>query len=190
MSRFQEPKSLTDDELASECARRPINESAWSEFWARFYPAIFRQVRRLLAPFGRSPVHSELDDIVQLVFLKVLNSLDRYDPKRSSLRVFLNLLATNVVIDQLRSNRRKRPAFEELERIESSLSSGETRPDVLQGLFEFLDAADPRKRAIIDDFLLGLTTEEICKKHAVSRSAFYTIVYRFRDALRVALPRK
>src|SRR5579864_4892464 len=105
---MDEWESVSDDELAIECSKRPINEGAWLEFWKRFQPLVQRRVLLGLSKFTGDVRRADLDDIVQTAFIKILENLDRFSPSRGQLRAFVSTLATNVLIDQLRRTKRSK----------------------------------------------------------------------------------
>jgi RNA polymerase sigma factor (sigma-70 family) len=188
---FSSPfEGYSDDVLAKACAQRPTNEEAWREFWRRFYPFIRRKVTRILSHFGKEAQAGTVDDVVQLVFLKILRTLPRYEPDKSPLTAFLSLIVSSTVLDQIRPRRSRQRllSFEEAEVLSSSLRSGGIGAEELWLLtMELLKRVEPRKREVLRDLLAGDSREEICRRHGISRSLLYTITYRFRRDLRRAL---
>jgi len=73
-------------------------ESELAECYDRLGPLVRRQVRRLVPA-------AQVDDVVQVVFLEVWRSRDRYDPARS-LEAWVLAIARRRAIDQIRAESR------------------------------------------------------------------------------------
>jgi RNA polymerase sigma factor (sigma-70 family) len=176
------------DELVAECARRPVNEDAWLEFWRRFQPLVQRRVLSVLLRFTKQIQRNDLDDIIQFVFLKILRNLDRFDPRKSPFEAYLSMVSANVVIDQLRKSKGGQTvALEEIEQDAVAYSSGLDLIAEWDAVATCLKDAGEQKASIIEDYLGGLDIGEICIKYGVTTSNVYTIVSRFRKALRSRL---
>jgi RNA polymerase sigma factor (sigma-70 family) len=184
-----ELKTLRDECLAEECAKRPVNEQAWQEFWHRFYPLVHRKVTGFLRPFRDPPQVSDIDDVIQAIFLRLFTSLPKYDPQRSPLSAYVNLVATHCVMDYFRRRKARRVLmFSESELASAGLSTGEIEAEELwSSVIAVLRLIEPRKRRIIQAFLEADDKESICRRYGVTRSHLYTITYRFRQALRESL---
>lgn len=85
------------------------DEDAWSEFVARFSPAIFGAVINTLrkAGFGGD----DGVDIAQDVYVRLCKNdfhlLRQFDSRRASLRTWLGVVASSTAIDHLRRNKRQ-----------------------------------------------------------------------------------
>lgn len=187
-----EIKNYRDEDLALECVKRPVIEEAWREFWRRFYPLLYRRVASLLRPFQEHPQHSDIDDILQLIFLKIFNSLSRFDRQKSPISAYLSLVATHTVFDQLRSGRGKQKVpIEELEELGVVAYRDEVEAiDLWEIVTKIFERLNPRKRAIVQAFLEGEDTDDICRKHSVTPTYVSTTVYRFRHAVKDSLKKK
>jgi RNA polymerase sigma factor (sigma-70 family) len=179
-----------DQDLAQACAKRPIDEEAWREFWRRFYPLVYRKVVNLLRPFREQPEHSDVDDIVQLVFLKIFNNLPKYNADKSPLGAYLHMITTHTLFDQLRAGKGKHKI--PLEEVESIAYEDEIRAEELwEVVVKALNQLDdPRKKAIVQAFISGENARDICDTYSISPSYLSTIIYRFRKALKGSLTRK
>jgi RNA polymerase sigma factor (sigma-70 family) len=186
-----ETTKLSNEEFAAVCAERPVEE-AWQEFWLRFYPVVYRKVLRMLEPFGHSSIRSELDDIVQLVFMNILKRLPNYDREKSPFSAYLSLVTASTVIDELRRTKNKEPVrIEEIPEIAGKVSAGEIEADELwDRTVGVLKALSARDRDIIVDYLKGVDRQEIGQKYGIEAKLLYTITYRFRQALRKALKQR
>ena len=184
--------NLSNEDLAVECARRPVIEEQWREFWLRFYPLIYRKVMRLLAPYAKKRIHSELDDIVQLVFLRIFQRLPDYNPQKSPFTAYLSLVTFSTVVDELRRNKTKEPiSIDEFHEFADQLSTRTIETEeLLRTVVKVLQHLAPRERVVMEELLNGDPREEICTKHGLTLSHLYTITYRVRQALREALDKK
>jgi RNA polymerase sigma factor (sigma-70 family) len=184
--------NISNEDLAAECARRPVVEEAWQEFWFRFYPLVYRKVMRLLSPYTSKRIRSELDDIVQLVFLRIFQRLPNYNRQKSPFTAYLSLVTFSTVMDELRRNKTKEPvALEEFHEFADELSTGKIEAEELwQTVVKVLQGQEPRDRVILEELLNGEPRQEIGVKHGITVSHVYTITYRFRRALREALNKR
>lgn len=98
--------SLSDEHLVARC--RSGDERAWAALVRRHAGAVHRIARRAVR---RS---SEAEDLTQEIFVKVSQSLDRYDSRRT-FRPWLLQVARNHVIDHHRSQRREKESTVELD---------------------------------------------------------------------------
>jgi len=80
------------------------DEQALAVLYDRFGSLVYKAARQVL------PTRSESEDAVQEVFVKLWQSADRYDPRRSRLVTWVMLLTRRHLIDRLR-RRAVRPSF-------------------------------------------------------------------------------
>lgn len=184
--------SLSDEQLASECAKRPPNEEAWKVFWRRFYPLVYRTVLRSLDPFYDQAIHSGVDDIVQLVFLRIFQSLPKFDRKKSPLSAYLRMMAKHTVIDQLRRSKGKETAsLEGFEELKASVKADAIPVEVLwETVLAHVSNLEPRKREIIRAYFRGEKTDAICDRYGIKSNHLSTIIYRFKQDLKSSLFKK
>jgi RNA polymerase sigma-70 factor (ECF subfamily) len=85
------------------------DQSAWSEFVARYSAAIFGAVINTLRKAGFNP--DEGVDIAQDVYVRLCKDdcrlLRQFDARRASVRTWLGVVASSTTIDYLRRNRRQ-----------------------------------------------------------------------------------
>lgn len=81
----------------------------FGKVYQRYFDRVFARVRPALGS------REDAEDLTQQVFLKALESLDRYDPKRASFKTWLYGIAGNALADLLRRN-----AHVELEALEAA----------------------------------------------------------------------
>jgi RNA polymerase sigma-70 factor (ECF subfamily) len=84
----------TTEEGAAERARRG-DRGAMESLYRQYQPSVARLCRQMMES------EDEAADAAQEVFLRVLRSIDRYDPALS-FRVWLFSVARHVIVDQLR----------------------------------------------------------------------------------------
>jgi RNA polymerase sigma-70 factor (ECF subfamily) len=92
--------SDTDDELLGRCRRR--DESAWRELVSRYTRRVFNVAYRFT---GRV---DEAEDLTQEIFVRVYQTLDRYQPTEGAFVSWLSVVARNHAIDNYRRRREER----------------------------------------------------------------------------------
>lgn len=111
--------SETDSDLLPRC--RGGDEAAWRELVARHTRRVFGLAYRFT---GRV---DDAEDLVQEVFVKVYQTLDRYRAGDGSFTAWLMAVARNQAIDQYRRRRQERlRRVEDPERVEQTASHEET----------------------------------------------------------------
>jgi len=109
----------TDSDLLPRC--RGGDEAAWRELVARHTRRVFALAYRFT---GRV---DEAEDLVQEIFVKVYQTLDRYRAGDGSFTAWLMAVARNQAIDQYRRRRQERTRrVEDPERVERMPSDDET----------------------------------------------------------------
>ena len=95
------------DDILTECLQG--RHGAWDEFVDRYGPVIFAAVGWILRKHTSSVSQQTAEDIVQDVFLKLIDRdlrlLRTHDPSRASLRTWLTIIARSTTIDFLRRKR-------------------------------------------------------------------------------------
>jgi RNA polymerase sigma-70 factor (ECF subfamily) len=140
------------DAVACLARVRQRDEEAARELVDRLWPLVERIVRAHLNQ------QSEIQDLMQEVFLKVFSRLDQYRGQ-VPLEHWVSRVAVSTCLDRLRAQKR-RPAVlwsdlseEQQEAIESSQHSGEENPSLDRASWEVLDrlmgALAPVERAIV-----------------------------------------
>lgn len=81
------------------------DNDAWNAFCDQTAGLVLAAIRRAM-PVGRTPSGAETEDVVQLVYVKLLRNdrrlLRAYDPARASISTWITLIARSVAIDALR----------------------------------------------------------------------------------------
>jgi len=86
------------EKLVEECLAG--SQEAWNEFYRR-YDSLIRVVARR---YGHGVPGSSEDDMVQTVYLKLVKSMQTYDPGQLPLKAFVGMVAKRVCIDQVRQS--------------------------------------------------------------------------------------
>lgn len=87
-----------DVELMNRVARG--DEAAVAELYDRFLPLVYRMARQALTN------RSDLEDVVQGVFVLLWRTAGRYDATRASLVTWVMLITRRRIVDALRQHRR------------------------------------------------------------------------------------
>lgn len=186
-------ETMRNEDLAAECAKRPVNEQAWQEFWRRFYPLVYKKVVFFLRPLGDAQELANIDDVIQAIFVRLFTSLPKYDPQRSPLSAYIQLVGTHCILDYFRSRRAKRvAAVEELALYPDAVCSdlsGEAE-ELWSAVIKVLELLEPRNQRIVEAFLKTDDRGGVCRRFGITRSHLYTITYRFRKSLRNSLAKK
>ena len=85
------------------------DNSAWDRFVARYTALLYASVQRTLMKYAPNHSRDDILDIVQNVYIRLMNNrfrlLKQFDPSRSSLSTWLGVIAHSVTIDHLRKQR-------------------------------------------------------------------------------------
>lgn len=103
------------DDLVSRCLQ--ADEKAWESFVQTYGGMIWAAVRKVLQSRGAAGA-SLVEDVVQDLFLRLIENdfhlLKNYDPRRASLRTWLNIVSRSTAIDWLRRKRLPTVRLEEM----------------------------------------------------------------------------
>ncbi|UCD66779.1 MAG: RNA polymerase sigma factor, partial [Deltaproteobacteria bacterium] len=147
-----------------------MNESDFSEIYSEFYPKITHYLTRLVGDH-------EAEDVAQIVFEKVNNSLSTFKGE-SKISTWIFKIATNAALDRLKSPSYKRTpsgpqapvplqTVENIELVFSKPASPDQkviRDEMSDCVREFVDRLPPDYRTIIVlNELEGFTNREIAE---------------------------
>ena len=148
-----------DDEAIERLvdAARAGDPEAFGSLFDRYHGPVYRYVA---ARVGRP---SDVEDLAQLVFVKALEAIPRYESRGVPFGGWLFRLARNVVIDYVRTRRDHSPLDLATER-----PSGDDGPDELAALRQELDSVAAALRRLTPDqreaielrFFAGLSARE------------------------------
>ncbi|MGE4354305.1 MAG: sigma-70 family RNA polymerase sigma factor [Oscillospiraceae bacterium] len=133
--------------------------------------------------------HMDIEDLVSLVFLKVIEKYDSYDPQRASLSTWVISIARNTVSDYFRAKTRNPPI--DFDSAEPYLPSDEVPDSILikneqnLTLVKALNTLNARERNLIAlKFGAELNTKEIARVMDLSTVNVGVIMFRSLRKLR------
>ncbi|MFA6024214.1 MAG: sigma-70 family RNA polymerase sigma factor [Candidatus Gracilibacteria bacterium] len=144
---------------AAVLAAQEGDKDAFAQLYDRFFEPIYRYVYFRVAA-------SEVDDLVEIVFIKAWMNLEKYEKRDVNFSAWLFKIAHNAVIDHRRSHR---PLFEVKEEIadESDKSAPKelTEKNMLSQTIRLAvdELKEPYKQVVTLKFLLGLSNPEIAE---------------------------
>lgn len=179
-----------DRKLARKAGRG--DRQALTELYDRYRSRIYGYLRRAL----RDPATAE--DVFQEVWIKVMNGIDRYEPRRSTFRAWLFRVAANAAVDRVRrdavraTDELDAPLAGSTERRIDRVPTADVPPDrqgdghlFLDDLTAALGGLNARQRdAILLRHQQGLTYPEIAAALGVREGTAKTLVHRGIEKLR------
>ncbi len=135
------------------------DKAAFGDLYELFFDPIYRYV------YFRVPAH-EVDDLVELVFIKAWMNLEKYEKRDVQFSAWLFRIAHNAVIDYRRQHRSVAPIDEQLEdKSEKSAPKSLTEQAMLsQSVREAVDQLkEPYRQVVTLKFLIGLSNSEIAQ---------------------------
>jgi len=146
--------------------------------YCRYSPVVRRYVAALL----RDP--DDAEDVTQTTFLKLLTSLDRYEPGEAPFEAWLLRVARNAALDELRRRRAATAA-----QLAEGDGAVELDPDARTGrIADALASLPPAQRdVLVLRHLAGLSPVEIAERLDRSEAAVNTLHHRGSANLRDAL---
>lgn len=129
----------------------------------------------------------EADDVTQLVFLKLIGSIDSYDERRGDFTVWLLRVARNLAIDELR---RRRPVLAAELHWRAEARSDDSGTDRTQALHEALAAlSNEQREVVVLRHVVGMGPREIAARLAKSEASVHALHHRARAAMQASLRR-
>ena len=123
----------------------------------------------------------EAEDVTQQVFMKLMSSIHRYEPRTVPFMAWMFRVARNVAIDHLRQRR----CISCDEVFEKSRASDDSGQDRRWGLESALRALPKDQRdVVVLRHLVGLTPLEIAKRMGRTESSIHGLHHRGRQALK------
>ena len=153
-------KTSTVNQLVSRC--QAGDPTAFKELFIRHVNGVHRHISLLLGP------NEEVDDLVQLVFLNVFQSIKKFRGA-SSFSTWLFRLTINVVRQEIRLKKRYRrldTAINDVNKVRGTVirQNPESRLSTWEEIYDVLDRLSPKKR---ETFILymyeGYSLEEIAQ---------------------------
>ena len=174
------------DELLKQCLDG--RSGAWDAFVARYAPVILTAVRHTLRTYSPSIARQASEDIVQDVFVKLIDRdfrlLRTHDPSRSSLATWLTIVTRSTTIDSLRRKRLYNISLEQAPPIEASSENRQQPSNATKDLP--LGLLTPRQRLIIQLlFDRAMFPEDIARLLGIApqtvRSSKHKAIQRLRE---------
>ena len=183
---FSERRRGHDDDRERWLTRRAVRRAsdgdgeAMGELYDRYASRVYGHVRRMMGD------RHDAEDVTQLVFLKLIWSLDRYDERSGDFCAWLLRVARNLAIDEMR---RRRPV------LVGDLYAADVGPggdDEAAALAAALRAAlaelsrDQREVVVLRQFV-GLRPREIADRLERSEGSVHALYHRGRIAMQASL---
>ena len=160
------------DAFIAEAAK--TNPGAFGELYERYYIRVYRYV------YHRLGNQTDAEDVTALVFMKALEALSTYQPRRNSFAPWLFRITRNAVIDHYRRSRKQSP-IEDAEHVTSGVDpmtsalNGEQR----QELRTLLQHLSPDQRAVVlMRYSADLTFTEIASALQKNEPAIRMLLHR------------
>jgi len=176
---------------------REGDETAFSQLFAKYRPRLAVLILYKLS--GSLREHVEVDDILQEVFLVASKDIGSFTYRSpGSFMSWLSRIADHVIVDEARSQARKKRRAAEVVRFRSAGNPGGPEPvdsktpsrilmqkQATQELLERLDALSPDYRdVILMAKVEGLSSTEIAERMGRSREAAAVLLHRAVQRLR------
>lgn len=176
-------------------AARDGEEEQFAKLYERVAPALFSWARLRIPPSIRPFLDEQ--DVVQEVWLRAVEIIDRYDPDKVNFRAWIFRVAKNVLLEamrKLRADPRLRMEGGPSTRLfviqncpdDVTLMSARMRRDERIKLFTgFVDElGSPDKEILVHCGLEGLKAQEVADRIDISREAVIKRWQRLRESLR------
>jgi RNA polymerase sigma-70 factor, ECF subfamily len=183
---FAERRRGHDDDRERRLTREAVQRAsdgdgeAMGELYDRYASRVYGHVRRMMRD------RHDAEDVTQLVFLKLIWSLDRYDERSGDFCPWLLRVARNLAIDEMR---RRRPVL-----VGDLVASGPChagdeavtmRVDAVREALAAL-SADQREVVILRQ-VVGLRPREIADRMERSEGSVHALYHRGRVAMKASL---
>jgi RNA polymerase sigma-70 factor (ECF subfamily) len=154
------------------------NREAFHFLYVRYAPDVQRSVRMVVKD------EHEAEDITQGVFLKLMSSIGRYEPREVPFTAWITRVARNAALDHLRA-RRATPVDEV--RVQDD-ERGRLRRERSSDLRQALELLPPEQRdVLILRHIVGLSPAEIATNLGRTESSVHGLHHRGRHALQASL---
>jgi RNA polymerase sigma-70 factor, ECF subfamily len=183
---FAERRRGRDDDRERRLTQRAVERAsggdgdAIGELYDRYAGRVYGHVRRMMRD------RHDAEDITQLVFLKLIRTLDRYDVRAGDFCPWLLRVAHNLAIDELR---RRRPVLVgDLFAPAAGHAGDETavmRVDAVRGALAEL--SDDQREVVVLRQVVGLRPSEIADRMQRSEGSVHALYHRGRIAMQASL---
>lgn len=181
---------ISDEELVATCARRDESAHARRLSEAAFRTLYDRHAKRLLAFISGRVSMAALDDVHQIVWMKVWQSVPA-GFRGGSFRAWLHQIARNVIIDHLRK-RKHEPLAGEGELIdhrhfEHNRLVESDRRNALARCLEKLERANARVADLVRSRVAGESYEEYCARTGMPADKAYRAFHQAKAQLQACV---
>lgn len=167
----------TLDSEAALAEQAKTNEAAFSQLYEMYLPKIFAYVTRRIGD------RDEAEDLTANIFVRVLENMKKFDPKKSSFKTWIYTIATRMMIDYFRAHAKKRT--ESLEMAENisdpqknpheQIQENQQREKVLYAIDKL---SDRHQRVLMLKFFSGFSTPELALALGVTENNASVMVHR------------
>lgn len=159
------------------------NKGAFGKLYELYYSPVYRYI------YFRIRKKEDVEDLVQVVFLKVYESIEKYQEKGTDPLAYFFTVARNTVIDYLRKKQNLK--LYENSNIETDKDNPEDFAQINEQL-RLVNRAiqalnDDQKEVIILKFMTGLSNKEIAKHIKKSEDSIRQTQHRALKILKVKL---
>jgi RNA polymerase sigma-70 factor (ECF subfamily) len=183
---FAERRRGHDDDRERRLTRRAVQRAsdgdgeAMGELYDRYAGRVYGHVRRMMRD------RHDAEDITQLVFLRLIRTLDRYDERAGDFCPWLLRVARNLAIDELR---RRRPVLIGDVFAPDAAQPGDEaaviRADAVRGALA--DLSDDQREVVLLRQVVGLRPREIADRMQRSEGSVHALYHRGRVAMQASL---
>lgn len=175
-----------DDALLIEKGQN--GEMAFSELYERFFPQIFGFISRRLSD------RAEVEDLVSIIFMKVLEQLHRYDCQQGRFKPWLYAIATRTLIDYFRTHsHRKTQDIESAESIADPHNNPHDLAETSQHNTSVLNAIhslpERHQRVLLLRYYSDLSIEELAETLGVNKNHVSVLIHRALSAFKLTYER-
>lgn len=183
---FAERRRSHDDDRERRLTRRAVRRAsdgdgeAMGELYDRYAGRVYGHVRRMMRD------RHDAEDITQLVFLKLIWSLDRYDERAGDFCPWLLRVARNLAIDEMRRRRPVlvgsvvAPAAEDVQDEAAVMRSDAVR-------VALADLSADQREVVVLRQVVGLRPSEIAHRMERSEGSVHALYHRGRVAMQASL---
>src|SRR4051794_3704493 len=181
---FADKRGPVEDPAAQRRIQRAVSRAAagdrdaLQDLYLGYSGPVYRHIRAVVRD------EHEAQDVTQLVFLKLIGTLDTYDARQGPFRPWLLRVARNLAIDQIR-RRRAIPA-DCVHRPEAPADdSGRERAVALHDALASLSAE--QREVLVLRQIVGLRPREIALRLDKTEGSVHALHHRARAAMRLSL---
>ena len=183
---FSERRRGHDDDrersLTQAAVRRASDGDgeAMGELYNRYASRVYGHVRRMMRD------RHDAEDVTQLVFLKLIWTLDRYDERSGDFCAWLLRVARNLAIDEMR---RRRPVLVgDVYAADCGPSGDDVALERAGALREALaELSDDQRQVVVLRQFVGLRPREIADRMERSEGSVHALYHRGRIAMQASL---